>query len=280
MNKIISGLIASLAFLPFLAPRSAASGILTDPSVQEQLSGIMMQAASIGTQSKTPSVPASPAPGKSQFPVRGIDISHYSGVIQWGLVKGQGLSFVFIKATEGDDLVDQDLQSNWKGASSAGLSKGAYHFYNFCAKGSAQADNFIKAVPVEENALAPTIDLEKSGDCKTMPAKADFRNEFAAFTKKVKAAYGKTPILYLNAKIYAAYFQGENDSNPIWFVDIDGTPLLPDNKPWTFWQYAFTGRVNGIPGSVDMDVFDGTPLALASFGQTDGIMLASAALPQ
>jgi lysozyme len=275
MNKKILGLSAIM----LLALPMHAQDFPGAASIQGQIDAVLGQAKGIGTQTKTPSVPSTPAPGQAQFPVRGIDISHFEGAIDWGVIKTQGLSFVFIKATEGDDLVDQDFQANWKGASSAGLAKGAYHFYNFCKKGADQADNFIKTVPVDDSALAPTVDIEQSGDCKTLPAKAAFRKELAAFTKKIKTAYGKTPILYVNAKMYAAYFQGESDPNPIWLSDPRGTPVLPGSKAWTFWQYAFTGRVNGIATNVDMDVFDGTPLALAALGRTDGIMLASAGTP-
>ena len=198
----------------------------------------------------------------SSYPVRGIDVSHFQGAIDWIQVKTAGLSFVYIKATDGADGVDDDFAANWRGAASAGLARGAYHFYNFCQTGSAQAARFVKTVPVEAGALPPTIDLEESGDCGRMPAKAAFRKDLAVFVAKVQAVYGHPPILYVNYGIYDQYFKGENDSYKLWIADPrHAAPALPE--AWTMWQYGWHGRVAGVPGEVDLDVFNGTPQMLA-----------------
>ncbi len=220
----------------------------------------------------------SAAPDVSAYSVRGVDISHYQGAIAWDQVQADGLSFVYIKATEGGDGVDGEFAANWKGAAGAGLARGAYHFYNFCRNGSDQADNFIRTVPADAGILPATIDLEQSGDCSTMPAKDAFRADLAAFVAKVSAAYGSTPILYVNYAIYDRYFSGENDSYKLWIADVsDAAPQMPDNASWALWQYGWHGRLAGIPGEVDLDVFNGTPEMLASLsGGSSGVMLASA----
>ena len=40
-------------------------------------------------------------PSKKEYPIRGIDISHYQGNIDWSELSKENISFVFIKATEG-----------------------------------------------------------------------------------------------------------------------------------------------------------------------------------
>ncbi len=210
------------------------------------------------------------------YPVRGIDISHYEGAIDWAKVKTDGLSFVYVKATEGADGVDDTFATNWAGAKSAGLARGAYHFYNFCKTGSEQAANFIKTVPVDDGALPPTIDLEQSDDCKTMPDKAAFRKDLADFVQKVQAAYGHLPVLYVNYAIYDAYFKGEADSNKLWIADVKHeAPAMPGDARWTMWQYGWHGAVAGIRGEVDLDVFNGTPRMLASLTLPGGVLVAS-----
>jgi lysozyme len=220
---------------------------------------------------------ASAAPDVARYQVKGVDISHYEGSIAWDKVRLEGLSFVYIKATEGGDGVDEQFANNWRGVSSVGLLKGAYHFYNFCKGGAVQADNFIKTVPLEAGVLPMTVDLEQSGDCKVMPQKAAFRKELAAFIRKVKKAYGHDPVLYINASIYDKYLLGENDPYKLWIADVKhAAPVLSDNAPWAMWQYGWHGSVAGIPGEVDLDVFNGTPQMLAGLaGAPADVMVAS-----
>lgn len=216
-------------------------------------------------------------PNVGAYQVRGIDISHYEGAIDWSKVKTDGLSFVYIKATEGGDSVDDTFAANWAGAESAGLARGAYHFYNFCKTGAEQAANFIKTVPVTDGALPATIDLEQSEDCKTMPDKTAFRKDLADFVAKVQAAYGHVPVLYVNYAIYDEYFKGENDSYKLWIADVSHeAPSMPDGSSWTMWQYGWHGTVAGISSEVDLDVFNGTSEMLADMTQPGSIALASA----
>jgi lysozyme len=235
------------------------------------------RAMGVTVRSAVSALNAASAPDVGAYRVRGIDISHYQGAIDWSKVKTDGLSFVYVKATEGADGVDDDFAANWAGAKGAGLARGAYHFYNFCKTGSEQAAQFIKTVPADADALPATIDLEESADCKTRPSKAAFRKDLAAFVSKVQAAYGHRPILYLNYTIYNLYFKGEDDAYKLWITDVkNAAPEMPDNAPWTMWQYGWHGTVAGIPVEVDLDVFNGTPAMLASLSARDNeVMVAS-----
>ena len=216
------------------------------------------------------------APDVTAYPVRGVDISHYEGDIAWELVKLDGLSFMYIKATEGVDYVDAKFAQNWDGATSAGLLRGAYHFYNFCKGGAEQADHFIAVVPPDAGALPMTLDLEQSGDCKTMPDKAAFRADLAAFVEKIQSAYGHRPVIYLNYSIYNRYFSGENDPYRLWIADPShAAPALPDGSSWAMWQYGWHGQVDGITGEVDLDVFNGTPQMLAALAGPSDVLLAA-----
>lgn len=256
----------------FAGLRAAAQGQKAIP--QQPLEGVMgaSERSKVSTESL---LEAAAIPNVSAYLVRGIDISHYQGSIDWSKVATDGLSFVYMKATEGADGVDDRFADNWKGAASTGLKRGAYHFYNFCKGGSAQAAQFIKTVPADVDALPPTIDLEESGSCKKMPSKAAFRKDLAAFVADVKAAYGHTPILYVNYSIYDLYFKGENDAFRLWIADIKHeAPALPDNASWTMWQYDWHGQAAGI-GEVDLDVFNGTPEMLAALPLDNSVMVAS-----
>src|SRR5689334_7173402 len=66
------------------------------------------------------------------FPIHGIDISKYQGEIDWAAVRGAGTKFVWIKATEGGDHLDERFHANWAGAKAAGVPYGFYHFMYWC----------------------------------------------------------------------------------------------------------------------------------------------------
>ena len=61
--------------------------------------------------------------------VPGIDVSYWNAGIHWPKVRATGQRFVFIKSTEGDSYSDPTFDDNWLGAKSAGLLRGAYHFF-------------------------------------------------------------------------------------------------------------------------------------------------------
>jgi lysozyme len=190
--------------------------------------------------------------------VWGIDISHYQGRIRWDLLRGQGLSFVYMKATEGEHLADPAFLENWQGVSRAELARGAYHFYDLCAAGAPQAAQFIRLVPRSPGSLPPGIDLEPSPTCGRMPSRKALLKQLAVFARKVSARYGKTPVVYVSHEMYDRYLKGGRLRYAIWISDYRGRPGLSDHRPWTFWQCTARGTLRGIPGPVDVDFFRGS----------------------
>ena len=55
-------------------------------------------------------------PSPEKFPVRGVDVSHYQGAIDWQVLSAQSIQFAYIKATEGSSLVDEYFAQNWQDA--------------------------------------------------------------------------------------------------------------------------------------------------------------------
>lgn len=188
------------------------------------------------------------------FALKGIDVSHHQGRIEWEDVAEFGIDFVFIKATEGTDWVDPRGHTNWKGAKDAGLKVGAYHYYRLCKNGSAQAELFIDNVPIDSSALPPVIDLEHAQNCGMDQPVAEVRAEISVMISKLRRHYGKDPVLYTTNAFYRDWLQGAFQANPIWIRDIQKYPDLPDGRDWTVWQYSHRGRVSGVDGEVDLNV--------------------------
>lgn len=185
----------------------------------------------------------------------GIDVSHHQGDIDWAEVRkartqGRGLSFVFIKASEGTAHTDSRFAHNWAEAKRHGLPRGAYHFFKPHDSGEAQAQHFIATVgPLQPDDLAPVLDVEKLGN--TKPQK--LRAEVQAWLNTVEAHYGKRPIIYSGHRFFNDYLWAFTHY-PQWLARYG---QLQPGKGWAFWQFTQTGKVSGIAGRVDINVFEG-----------------------
>ena len=98
-------------------------------------------------------------PDRTRFPVRGIDVSHHQGTIDWAAVVGDDVAFAYLKASEGGDYRDREFQRNLAEVNRLGLPAGAYHFFTFCRSEVDQAQNFIEAVSAGIAQLPPVVDI-------------------------------------------------------------------------------------------------------------------------
>lgn len=196
-------------------------------------------------------------PSHEEFTIRGIDISHHQGIINWEELNDDKIDFIFIKATEGRNNKDSMFADNWSNAKKYNYYVGAYHFYSFCKNGYEQAANFIKTVPNNKDNLPPVVDLEFFGNCNLTKPKKQLLREIQNCLDLLEDHYNQTPILYTNHKFYNEYINTRFVKYPVWITDIFTRPKLIDNKKWTFWQYSHRGNVAGIDTYVDLNVFDG-----------------------
>lgn len=202
-------------------------------------------------------------PSLAKYPVRGIDVSHHQGNIDWKSVQASGITFAYIKATEGADFADADFTANWQRSAEQGLVRGAYHFFTFGTAGQLQAANFIARVPADPNALPPAIDLEFSGyNKKPGPAPEEFQRELSAFWDAIVEHYHRVPVVYTTGDFQKQYLAAMPIER-LWIREVVTTPSLP----WTFWQYSPRGRLRGVPTFVDLNVFHGSREDFAKLNQ-------------
>lgn len=206
-------------------------------------------------------------PSRSRFPVRGIDVSHHQGPIDWSAVASDGVHFAFIKATEGGDFTDKRFATNWEQARAAGLVVGAYHFFTLCRPAVEQARHFISVVPAARGTLPPVLDLEFGGNCSRRPTRVELLAELSVIGEAIRTHYGKLPIWYVTRDFLETYLLAEQTESPLWVRDIYLEPALEGGREWLFWQYANRGRIRGIKGPVDLNVFRGDPGQLAGWLQ-------------
>ncbi|WP_425449309.1 GH25 family lysozyme [Dethiothermospora halolimnae] len=187
------------------------------------------------------------------YEVKGLDVSHYQGDINWEDINKDKYKFVFMKATEGTTFKDNKFVFNWNKSKEKGILRGAYHFFSAESSGLGQAENFINTVPKEEYCLPPVIDIEISlGEDKEI-----IKKELWDLIISLEDYYNKKPILYVTYATYDKYIKGDYLDYDIWIRDIIKFPKLKDDRNWLFWQYSNRGRVKGIETYVDINVFNG-----------------------
>lgn len=196
--------------------------------------------------------------------VKGLDVSHYNGTVDWSQVATAGIVFAYAKATEGTTVRDTQFHTNYLAMREHQILRGAYHFFRPGLDPQAQAENFLNLVPaVEPGDLPPTLDVEV-GD--GQPAQVIIPRVLQ-WLQTIEAALGRTPVLYTSRNFWNANLGGSADFGryPLWVAHYTTNvkPVLPSGfGDYVFWQHSETGQVAGITGSVDLDRFHGSPTEL------------------
>ena len=196
----------------------------------------------------------------SKTDVVGVDISNHQGDVDMEKLAGQGVAFVYMKATEGSSFVDAEFKKNWKNAEEAGIPAGAYHFFSFDSKGTDQAESFIQTVGEIHGRLIPAVDAEFYGEYWDVPPEKEaVVSELRAFIQAIEDEYGVKPVIYMSPDIYKMYLKGEFDDCPKWVRSVYYPPFFDYRDGWILWQYTDRERLEGTDGReeyIDLDVLN------------------------
>jgi GH25 family lysozyme M1 (1,4-beta-N-acetylmuramidase) len=160
--------------------------------------------------------------------LRGIDVSSY----QSSSYATEGLSFVFVKATEGRSYVNPKLAAQTKRGRDAGLVVGFYHFL-WPGNLTAQAEYFVGKAPERAGDIL-AVDWETTGDG-THATNA----EKDSFIRKVKALRpDNRVILYCNRHYWLNVDTTSYAGDGLWIADYvtAGKPRI--QAKWRFHQYT------------------------------------------
>lgn len=194
------------------------------------------------------------------YEIHGIDISHHQGKIDWSELRNAmiakcPLRFVMIKATEGSGHIDENFQENFYQAREYGFIRGAYHFWSIKTPAREQANYFLSQVHLEEGDLPPVLDVEN------IPADIsveDFQREVLTWLHVVEDKYHVKPIIYTYYKFKESYLSDQRfDDYPYWIAHYYVDKVEYKGK-WKFWQHTDVGRLPGIKGYVDLNIYNGS----------------------
>ncbi len=256
-----------------------------DPSLAEMNAaknhtmGSTVAAAEGGASPQTRSFAASPS-AISVSGVYGQDVSGWQTNINWAAQWAAGSRFAYVKASEGTYYTSSQFTSQYNGAYSAGMIRGAYHFATpNTTDGATQARFFYQnggGWSPDGRTLPPLLDIEYgtdgTGTCWGMTQGAMVQ-WISAFVSTLRSLTGVNPVIYSTANWWNTC-TGSNSTFGAYplFVARYGTTtpgaLAAGWSNWTIWQFADAGAFAG-----DQDIFNGTQaqltqLALGSPGPT------------
>ncbi len=203
-----------------------------------------------------------PARTPWHYEIHGTDVSRYQSDIDWEAARDSGISFVFIKATEGGDMRDPMFERHWRGAVRAGIPRSAYHFFYFCRPAIEQARWFIENVPRDATSMPHVLDMEwnhLSPTCRLRPPADEVQREMKIFLDTLERHYGKRPIIYTTVDFYRDNRLHQFRGYDYWLRSVAAHPVARyPGESYHFWQYTGTGIVPGIKGDADINVFNGS----------------------
>lgn len=190
--------------------------------------------------------------------VHGIDISHHQGDIDWDKVclatyRDRPINFVFMKATEGGDFVDDSFRYNFSTVREHGIVRGAYHFFLPDVPADVQASNFIRQVQLQPGDLPPVLDVEVMGK----GGVEQLQQGVAKWLSIVERHYGVAPIIYASYKFKTNYLNVPPFTHYPYWIAHYYVEDLEYKGPWKFWQHTDRGRLDGIGTRVDLNIFNG-----------------------
>jgi len=194
---------------------------------------------------------------------KGIDVSSHQGDVNWNTVTANGVSFAYLKATEGTNYKSPSFSSQYTGATNAGLIRGGYHFaLPDKSSGAAQANYFASnggGWAGNGVTLPGALDIEYNpygATCYGLSPSA-----MVAWIRDFSTTYysrvGRYPVIYTTTdwwKTCTGNNGGFGSTNPLWIARYaSAVGELPAGWGYhTFWQYANSGPVPG-----DQNTFNG-----------------------
>ncbi len=199
----------------------------------------------------------------SQEALTGIDVSSHQGEIDWAAVAGDGISFAMLRIgyrgyTQGGINQDECFESNLAGATENGLSVGAYFFSQAISAEEAEeeADFVLSVLDGRSLELPVVFDWEEitQEEARTDGLDTDTLTACAlAFCQRIQEA-GYACAIYCNGSVgYLRYDISQLQGLDVWYAEYGDWPSFA--YAFDLWQYSKTGAVEGISGSVDLDLY-------------------------
>ncbi len=214
-------------------------------------------------------IPARAIPPSGGRQYRGIDISEFQGEIDFEEVRRSGIEAVYIRVGSGE-YTDEYFAENYERAKAAGLKIGFYHYVTARSveEGRRQARFFASLAAGREPDMRLAMDFEYFGSLSVSQINAiseAYLDELTALTKREVVIYSDLS----NAR--NIFSRALAEKYPLWAAQYGADEPSANGKwrEWVGFQYTDEGRVGGIYGNVDRNIFT-EGIFLSDSGRIDG----------
>lgn len=200
-------------------------------------------------------VPARAIPPSGGRQYRGIDISEFQGEIDFEEVRRSGIEAVYIRVGAGE-YTDEYFAENYERAKAVGLKIGFYHYVTARSvdEGRRQARFFASLAAGREPDMRLAMDFEYFGSLSVSQINAiseAYLDELTALTRREAVIYSDLS----NAR--NIFSRALAEKYPLWAAQYGADEPSANGKwrEWVGFQYTDEGRVDGIYGNVDRNIF-------------------------
>lgn len=188
----------------------------------------------------------------------GIDISKWQGEIDFQALKKAGVEFVIIRVggtrgKDGEYFLDEYFERNIKQANKVGIPAGVY-FYSYASssqEAQKQAKWVVKQIKKYDIDMPIVFDWEEWNNYNEYNLSFFGLTSMAESFLKVIEDKGYQPMLY-SSKTYLENMWMQIDY-PIWLAQYNNQVTY--NGDYKMWQLCDDGKVDGIEGPVDIDIY-------------------------
>lgn len=190
---------------------------------------------------------------------KGIDVSSHQGKIDWEKVKADGVQFAFLRlggrgTTEGAIYLDQTFTYNIENATQNGIKVGVYFYTQATSVEEAieEAEFVIENIRPYDITYPVAYDIENTKDRTSKLTKEDYNECTRAFVDTISKA-GYRPMIYGNLNSMVEILdQSKFEDVDKWFAQYNDEYYYPYEI--SIWQYSSKGQVDGINGTVDLNI--------------------------
>ncbi|MER8231695.1 lysozyme [Streptomyces sp. NPDC094049] len=186
----------------------------------------------------------------------GVDVSSHNGDVAWPTLWNSGVTWAYVKATEGTYYKNTSFTQQYNGSYDIGMIRGTYHFATpDTTTGAAQADHFADnggGWSKDGRTLPGVLDIEWNPYGATCYGKsqAGMVAWIREFTDRYRYRTGRDAVIYTatswwtqctgNSAAFAA-------TNPLWIARYAATvgELPAGWQYYTMWQYTSSGPTVG-----------------------------------
>ena len=190
--------------------------------------------------------------------LKGIDVSSYQGNPDWAKVSNSGVKFAILRIHQKSG-VDTSFEHNYKGCKSNGILIGGYKYSYALTPAQAidEAEDVLSVLCGRGFDFPVFYDLEWKQQRRL--GKQAIENIAVSFLTRIKKAGYKVGI-YCNLDWYNNVLTDALKQYDCWIARYpasDNGSVQERLRPnaGVGWQYSSKGKVPGISGNVDMDVF-------------------------